>query len=501
MIGRRHDGAAGEPGGPGLPRGLALLVAGAFFMEILDGTVIAPAAPLIAADLGIRAVDVNVAISGYLVTVAVLIPISGWAADRFGTRRVFATAIVLFTLASAGCALAPNLATLTVTRVLQGVGGALMVPVGRLAVLRATAKADLIKAIAYLTWPALLAPVLAPAIGGVLSEYASWRWIFVINVPLGIAGLLLVRRLVPDLRAGDTPPRLDRAGFVLVAVGIAALMVAVENVGEGAIDVPLVAGGAVLAAALLAVAVIHLLRASAPLLDLRILRILSFRVTAAGGSVYRMVIVAIPFLLPLQFQLAFGWNAAQAGLVVIALFAGNVAIKPVTTPLMRRFGLRTVLLGVDPRVGAVPARDRGAHGVDPAAAADRDPGAERGVPVDRLLRLQQPGLRRRRARSHDAGEHADDHAAGARRRAGRRGGRAAAAAGRADRRRAGPGGRCDQPVPRGVRPAGGAVAGAARPGASACHARRAPRSPAGSDAGVVRTPRAAVQTPSCTAGV
>lgn len=340
---RRRQGGAGEAP-TGLPRGLALLVAGAFFMEILDGTVIAPAAPLIAADLGIRAVDVNIAISGYLVTVAVLIPISGWAADRFGTRRVFATAITLFTLASAGCALAPDLATLTATRVLQGVGGALMVPVGRLAVLRATAKADLIRAIAYLTWPALLAPVLAPAVGGVLSEYASWRWIFVINLPLGVVGLLLVRRLVPDLRS-DTPPRLDRVGFVLVALGIAALMVAVESVGGGAIDVPLVAGGAVLAAVLLTVAVVHLLRAAAPLLELRILRVRTFRVTALGGSVYRMVILAVPFLLPLQFQLGFGWNAAQAGLVVIALFAGNVGIKPVTTPLMRRFGLRAVLLG------------------------------------------------------------------------------------------------------------------------------------------------------------
>lgn len=344
MIRKRQDGA----GEPGLPRGLALLVAGAFFMEILDGTVIAPAAPLIAADLGVRAVDVNIAISGYLVTVAVLIPISGWAADRFGTRRVFATAIALFTIASAGCALAPDLATLTATRVLQGVGGALMVPVGRLAVLRATAKQDLIRAIAYLTWPALLAPVLAPAVGGVLSEYASWRWIFVINLPLGVAGLLLVRRLVPDLRS-DTPPRLDRTGFALVALGIAALLVAVESVGAGAIDVPFVAGGAVLAAVLLTVAVVHLLRAAdrdrVPLLDLRMLRVRSFRVTALGGSVYRMVLLAIPFLLPLQFQLGFGWNAAQAGLVVIALFAGNVGIKPVTTPLMRRFGLRAVLLG------------------------------------------------------------------------------------------------------------------------------------------------------------
>ena len=343
----RRPQEAGESG-RGLPRGLALLVAGAFFMEILDGTVIAPAAPLIADDLGIRAVDVNIAISGYLVTVAVLIPISGWAADRFGARRVFGTAITLFTIASAGCALAPDLAVLTATRVLQGVGGALMVPVGRLAVLRATAKADLIKAIAYLTWPALLAPVLAPGIGGVLSEYASWRWIFVVNVPLGIAGLLLVRRLVPDLRAEGSPPRLDRWGFALVAVGIAALMVAVENVGAGAIEVPFVAGGAVLAAVLLGGAVWHLLRTAAPLLDLRILRIASFRVTAAGGSVYRMVIVAIPFLLPLMFQLGFGWNAAQAGLVVIALVAGNVGIKPATTPLMRRFGLRTVLLGSIP---------------------------------------------------------------------------------------------------------------------------------------------------------
>jgi MFS family permease len=223
-----------------------------------------------------------------------------------------------------------------------------MVPVGRLAVLRATAKADLIKAIAYLTWPALLAPVLAPAIGGVLAEYASWRWIFVLNLPLGVAGLLLVRRLVPDLRHEGVPPRLDRRGFLLVAAGIAALMVAVENVCDGAIEVPFVAGGAVLALVLLTVAVVHLLRASTPLLDLRILRIASFRVTAAGGSVYRMVIIAIPFLLPLMFQLGFGWNAAQAGLVVIALFAGNVGIKPVTTPLMRRFGIRTVLLAAIP---------------------------------------------------------------------------------------------------------------------------------------------------------
>lgn len=340
--------AHGGGGRGGIHRSLALLVAGALFMEILDGTVIAPAAPLIAADLGIRAVDVNVAISGYLVTVAVLIPISGWAADRFGVRRVFTAAITIFTLASIGCAVAPNFGTLTATRILQGVGGALMVPVGRLAVLRATAKGDLIRAIAYLTWPALLAPVLAPAVGGVLSQYASWRWIFVINVPLGVAGLLLARRLVPDLRADGAPPSLDRRGFVLTTVGVAALMVAVESVGAGAVEVPVLATGLVVAAVVLTGAVVHLLRAPAPLLDLRILRVASFRATAAGGSVFRMVIVAVPFLLPLLFQLGFGWSAAQAGLVVIALFAGNVGIKPATTPLMRRFGLRSVLLAAIP---------------------------------------------------------------------------------------------------------------------------------------------------------
>jgi EmrB/QacA subfamily drug resistance transporter len=330
-----------------LPRGLALLVAGALFMEILDGTVIAPAVPLVAADLGVEPVDVGIAISGYLITVAVFIPVSGWAADRFGTRRVFTTAVAIFTLASVGCALAPNLAVLTATRVLQGVGGALMVPVGRLAVLRATARADLIRAIAYLTWPALLAPVLAPAVGGVLSQYASWRWIFLINLPLGVAGLVLARRLVPVLRS-DVVPRLDRRGFVLTACGVAALVVAVENVGVGGLNLPLLASGLAAAAVLLAAAVVHLLRAPQPLLDLRLLRIASYRVTAAGGSVYRMVIVAVPFLLPLLFQLGFGWSAAQAGLVVIALFAGNVGIKPATTPLMRRLGLRTVLVEAIP---------------------------------------------------------------------------------------------------------------------------------------------------------
>ena len=333
--------APGYGSGVALHRGLALLVAGAFFMEILDGTVIAPAAPHIAADLGVAPVDVNVAITAYVLTLGVLIPVSGWLADRFGARRVFCAALTVFVVASAGCALAPDLGVLTAARVVQGAGGAMMVPVGRLVVLRTTAKTDLVRAIAYLTWPALLAPVLAPVVGGVLAEYASWRWIFVINVPLGVAALVVAVRVVPGMRA-ENPPPLDRGGFVLTAIGVAALIVGLEGLGSGFSATTVAA----LAVAVVGVglAVRHLLRAARPLVDLRVLRVSTFRVTAASGSVYRAVITAIPFLLPLLFQVGFGWSAAQAGAVVIALFVGNVAIKPATTPMMRRVGIRTVLL-------------------------------------------------------------------------------------------------------------------------------------------------------------
>src|SRR3954447_7906205 len=276
-------------------RGLALLVAGAMFMEIMDGTVIAPAAPHIGESFGVPAVAVNVAITAYVLSVAVLIPISGWLADRYGARRIFTTAVAVFTVASIGCAAAPSLALLVAARVLMGMGGAMMVPVGRLVVLRTTAKSDLIRAIAYLTWPALVAPVIAPALGGILSTYASWRWIFLINVPLGIVGFVLALRLVPDVRSAERRG-LDWRGFVLVAVGTAGLVGGLESIGSTRPHlVPAVVGLGVAAPALGA-AVRYLLRASRPLVDLRILRIATYRVTALAGSGYRAAITAIPFL-------------------------------------------------------------------------------------------------------------------------------------------------------------------------------------------------------------
>ncbi|HET6734309.1 MFS transporter [Mycobacterium sp.] len=322
---------------------MALLVAGAFFMEILDATIIAPAIPLIADSLGVEAVDVNVAISAYLVTVAVLIPATGWMADRFGVRRVFITAIAVFTIASIGCAASVSLPMLVGMRVLQGIGGAMMVPVGRLAVLRYSDKSDLVRAIALLTWPALAAPVIAPALGGAIATFGSWRWIFLINIPIGIVGFLLALKLIHD-QPTPSARSLDWRGMLLIGLGISAALIALEHIRVSGTDWLFVGIGGVLAAVLLIGAIGHLLRSDAPLLQLKVLRVQTLRITVTAGSLYRMVITAVPFLLPLQFQLVFGWSPLASGLMATVLFVGNLTIKPVTTPLMRRFGIRNVLL-------------------------------------------------------------------------------------------------------------------------------------------------------------
>jgi EmrB/QacA subfamily drug resistance transporter len=330
--------------GSSFPRGMALLVAGAFFMEILDATIIGPAIPSIARSFRVEPVDVSIAISAYLVTVAVLIPASGWIADRLGPRRVFLTAIALFTVASVGCAASISLPMLVAMRVLQGVGGAMMVPVGRLAVLRSSDKSDLVRAIAMLTWPALLAPVIAPAVGGAMTTFWSWQWIFAVNIPVGIVGFALSLRLFHGDRAPDPSP-LDWWGLAVLGAAIAAALIALEGIRLTGTDWVYVVTGAVGAVTLFVVATIHLRRSPHPLVDLRVLRTPTLRISVSAGALYRLVLTAVPFLLPLQFQLTFGWTPLSAGVAVAALFGGNIAIKPVTTPLMRRFGIRRLLLG------------------------------------------------------------------------------------------------------------------------------------------------------------
>ncbi|WP_329363999.1 DHA2 family efflux MFS transporter permease subunit [Streptomyces sp. NBC_01483] len=322
----------------------ALLVAGCFFMEMLDGTIVSTAAPQIARDLHTAPASVGLVITAYLVTLAVLIPFSGWLTARFGPRRVFLTAITVFTLASLACALAPNLGVLVGTRVLQGAGGAMMVPVGRLVVLTGTAKRELPRMVAYIVWPGLVAPVLAPLLGGLITTYASWHWIFLLNVPLGAVALLVAHRLIAPVPRDETPP-LDLAGTLLTCTGLAALTWAAHLLSDqaGGSAAQVVAVGAIAAVALTA-AVRHLLRTRHPLVNLRTLDVRSFRAAALDGSLFMAVVAALPFLLPLLFQEVFGWSAVKSGAVVLFVFVGNIGVKPATTYLINRFGFRPLLI-------------------------------------------------------------------------------------------------------------------------------------------------------------
>jgi EmrB/QacA subfamily drug resistance transporter len=322
---------------------IALLVAGAFFMEQLDGTVIATALPQMAQSFGVAPVDLNVGISAYLLTVAVFIPASGWLTDRFGARSVFASAIVTFTVASVLCAASPTLWAFTAARVLQGIGGAMMVPVGRLIVLRNTEKQHFVRMIAYLTWPALAAPVVGPPLGGLITTYSSWPWIFLLNVPLGIAGLALALILIPNSK-GERNGGFDWTGFALTGFASFSLMYSLEAIGRSTIDwfvtAPLIGAGA--AAGIYAVR--HSLRAAHPLLDLSAFKVQSYAVTVGGGVLFRASISAVPFLLPLMFQLGFGLSPLDSGLLVLAVFAGNLGMKPATNIVLGRLGFRRTLI-------------------------------------------------------------------------------------------------------------------------------------------------------------
>lgn len=336
-------------------------------MENLDGTIIATAAPRMAASFHVPPAELNLVIAAYLLALGIFIPVSGWIADRFGARIVFSGAIAVFTVASALCAQSTSLVELTATRLLQGIGGAMMVPVGRLVVLRVAGKSDIIRVIAYLTWPALVAPVVAPALGGAIVTYASWRWIFVVNVPLGVVALLVASRIVPDVRHGR-PAGLDWQGFLLTGIGLALCVYGIELVDGGTVSWSL--AGACVAVGVTVVwrAVRHLRRCAHPLLDLGILRIETFRAASAGGSLFRLAIGAAPFLLPLQFQDGFGWSPLRSGLLVVSVFAGNIAIKPFTTRILRRWGFRNVLGSSAAAAGATLAACAGFTSHTPVAA-------------------------------------------------------------------------------------------------------------------------------------
>jgi EmrB/QacA subfamily drug resistance transporter len=322
---------------------LPLIVACALFMENLDSTVISTALPAIAADFGESPIHLKLALTSYLLAIAVFLPASGWLADRYGARLIFRLAIVLFTAGSILCGLSDSIGSIVFARVVQGIGGAMMVPVGRLVILKSVPKRELVGSLAWLTVPALIGPVIGPPVGGFITTYFHWRWIFWINIPVGLLGLILATLYIPDLR-GETRVRFDSRGFVLSAIGLAAFMTGSTSLGLGLLPVWLTLGLFLGGSLLLAIYVLHSRRVAHPILDLTLFRIPSFALSLIGGLLFRIGVGATPFLLPLLFQVGFGMTPFQSGGITFAAAIGAIVMKFTAPPILRRYGFRNVLV-------------------------------------------------------------------------------------------------------------------------------------------------------------
>lgn len=322
---------------------IPLIVACALFMENLDSSVVSTSLPQIAIDLGVDPISLKLAFTSYLISVAVFLPISGWMADRFGARTIFRLAILVFVTGSVLCGLSSSLEGFVAARVVQGAGGAMMVPVGRLVMLRSVRKADYLRAMSWLTVPAMIGPVLGPPLGGFITTYFEWRWIFWINIPISIVGLILVSIFIKNYREENLPP-LDTRGFVLSGIGLAGFVFGIAASGIGVlpswIDIILVIVGA---AALYAYTR-HALRTPEPLMDLALFQLPTFRVSVLGGLLFRIGVGAIPFLLPLMLQLGFGMSPFESGMLTFATAAGAVLMKFTAPRIVRAWGFRMVLM-------------------------------------------------------------------------------------------------------------------------------------------------------------
>lgn len=323
---------------------ISLILACAIFMEQMDATVLATALPTLARDFGVDAPAMSIAMTSYLLALAIGIPASGAIADRFGLRRVFCWSIGVFVGGSILCSLADSLPAMVAARLVQGAGGSMMVPLSRLILLRTVERRHLVSAMAWTLVPAFLGPMLGPPLGGLFVTYMDWRWIFYINVPLGIAAFVLVRRFIPDIAADALPRRFDLRGFALCGLALGCLLFGLEMVSQhGGLRPALILLGIGGSAAL--GYLWHARRHPAPLLDLSLLRIDSFRLSVIGGALMRVTQGAHPFLLPLMFQIGFGLSAAHSGRLVLATALGALLMRSITPPLLRRFGYRNSLIG------------------------------------------------------------------------------------------------------------------------------------------------------------
>jgi EmrB/QacA subfamily drug resistance transporter len=321
----------------------AVIVACALFMQNLDSTIIATALPTMARSFGYDPVRMNVALTSYLLSLTVFIPASGWVADRYGSRNVFRMAIVVFTLGSVWCGLSSGLPELVTARILQGAGGAMMVPVGRLLLLRTAAKTELVAAMAWLTTPALIGPVVGPPLGGFIVTYFDWRWTFFINIPVGIIGIVAVSLYIQDFRE---PPkgRFDFAGLLWSGLTMICTMAGMETVARDLVPVPVTLGLLAAGGVFAAIYYWHARQTETPLLDFTLMRLPSFGLTIAAMMLFRTGIGAIPFLLPLMLQVGFGDTAARSGLITFASSAGALVMKPAAQYALRMFGFRDTLI-------------------------------------------------------------------------------------------------------------------------------------------------------------
>jgi EmrB/QacA subfamily drug resistance transporter len=320
-----------------------MIIGCALFMQTLDSTIISNALPTMARALHEDPVTLNLAITAYLLSAAVFLPISGWAADRFGAKNIFRIAIVTFALSSLFCGLANSLPELVAARMFQGMAGAMMAPVGRLVLLRSVPKSDLVRAMSYLTMPAMLGPVLGPPVGGFIVTYFSWRWIFFINLPVAILGVVLVSIFIDNVREETVTP-LDWRGFILTGFGLAGVVYGFENLGRNALPFTTVLGMLVGGAVCLVVYGWHSKRTPHAILDLSVFRLPSFMTATIGGTPLRMAMGATPFLLALLLQMGFGLSALEAGLITFTSAAGALLMKATARPIIARFGFKSVLV-------------------------------------------------------------------------------------------------------------------------------------------------------------
>ncbi len=322
---------------------IPLIVAAALFMENMDSTVIATSLPAIAADIGTSPLTLKLAITSYLLSLAVFIPASGWTADRFGARAVFSVAIGVFMLGSIGCAISTSVTDFVIARILQGIGGAMMTPVGRLVLLRSIDKSALVNAMAWVTVPALIGPVVGPPLGGFITTYVSWHWIFLINIPIGLLGIYLALKYIDPIK-GENPEPFDLAGMLLAGVGVAGIAFGLSVAGLNLLPWQLVVGLVAIGTISMTLYVIRSKRTPSPVLDFSMLRLPTLRASLTGGFLFRLGIGALPFLLPLLMQVGFGLTPFQSGLVTFASAVGAMGMKTLAARIIKAFGFRNVMM-------------------------------------------------------------------------------------------------------------------------------------------------------------